>query len=54
METPNQESQLSLEEQRDNVRDAIWRATGRKEYTEVKRFEDHLIDIEEKIAKEKT
>jgi flagellar basal body-associated protein FliL len=53
METPDQESRLSLEKQRDNVRDAIWRATSRKDYEEVERLEGHLIELEEQIRRKK-
>lgn len=50
METPeDQESKLSLEEQRDNVREAISRATGRKDYAEAERLEEHLIELENQI-----
>jgi len=49
METPNQESKLSLEEQRDNVRQAIARATGRKDYVEAERLEGHFMELDEQI-----
>lgn len=42
-------NKLTLEEQRDNIKDAIWRATGRKDNDEVKRLEGHLIEIDKQI-----
>lgn len=47
MEIKNPEFKLSLEEQRDNVREAIARATSRKDYEEAERLEDHLMELEE-------
>jgi len=51
METPPPESKLSLEEQRDNVRAAIARATSRKDYDETERLEGHLIELEKQIRR---
>jgi hypothetical protein len=53
METPNQESGLSLEEQRDNVQDAIWRANSREDWSEVERLEGHLIELDKQIRSKK-
>ena len=49
----NQESKLSLREQRDNVRAAYWRATGRGHTDEADRLQGHLIELEEQLRKDK-
>lgn len=41
--------ELTLEEQRDNIRLAIGRAMGREDKAEVERLSGHLEDIQKKI-----
>lgn len=53
MEIKNPEFKLSLEEQRDNVREAIARATSRKDYEEAERLEDHLMELDKQIRSKK-
>ena len=53
MVTENPKSKLSLKEQRDNVRKAYWRATGRKDTVEAERLQGHLIELEEQIRRTK-
>ena len=49
MDTPHPESKLSLEEQRDNVRDAIRRALSRNDTAEVERLQGHEDELEKQI-----
>jgi hypothetical protein len=51
MEDKDQKSKLSLKEERDNVRDAIWRANIREDWLEVERLEGHLIKLDKQIRR---
>jgi len=42
---------LTIEEQRDNVRDAIKRVMSRNDFKEVLRLERHLEDLEKQIRR---
>ena len=47
----NNKNNLTLEEQRDSVRDAIKRAMSRDDFDEMLRLEGHLEDLEKKIRR---
>lgn len=47
------EGKPTLEEQRNNIRLAIARATGREDKAEVERLTNHLVDIQKKIEEQK-
>ena len=49
MDTQHPESRLSLEEQRENVRNAIRRAMSHSDPEEVERLEGHLIELDNQI-----
>lgn len=47
------EGKPSLEEQRDNIRNAIGRAMGKEDFDEVERLEGHLEKLEKQIRGKK-
>ena len=51
MKSRKSQNELTLEEQRDNVRNAIGRAMGRNDFKEVERLEGHLAKLDEQIER---